>query len=168
MTIHCKRVALRVVLFACFGLLIEVFFTAGYALLLRGNWNMMGNTSPWMLIVYGWLGLLIVPISSRLQAWHIPLAGRACIYMVLIFIVEYIYGVLFQMVGLKIWDYSGYAWNLHGHITLVYTPFWLFLGLWLEYLHKKLDACSVVMVMGLTGEDVLAGEMPEPEEEETV
>ncbi len=150
-----KRVLLRIVLFACLGLLIEVFFTAGYALI-RGNWNMHGNSSPWMLIVYGLLGVLIRPVSEQFRRWRIPYLGRAFFYMVCIFAVEYMYGVAFDMAGLRIWDYSNYAWNLHGHITLVYTPFWFFLALWLEYLHKKLDACAVVMAAGYSADDILA------------
>ena len=82
--------------------------------------------------------------------------GARFFYMVCIFAVEYMYGVVFNMAGLRIWDYSNYAWNLHGHITLVYTPFWFFLALWLEYLHKKLDACAVVMAAGYSADDILA------------
>lgn len=150
-----KRVALRVLLFALFGLLIEVFFTAGGGLIMKQNWNLRGHTSPWMMPVYGLLGVCILPISEPLKRRGIPFLFRAVLYMLLIFLVEYIAGVLFQLLGLSVWDYSNHRLNLHGHITLLYAPFWLFLGLWVEYLHKKVDVCAVAMASGIRGDDLL-------------
>ncbi|HDP35900.1 MAG TPA: hypothetical protein ENN29_12420 [Candidatus Hydrogenedentes bacterium] len=149
-----KRLAVRVALFACFGLLIEVFFTAGFSLF-KDNWNMHGHSSPWMLIVYGLLGVFIRPVSARLKKRRIPFLARALVYMLLIFLVEYLYDTLFRALGLRIWDYGDYALNLHGHITLLYAPFWLFLGLWLEYLHAKLDACAAVLAIGYDADEIL-------------
>ena len=150
-----KRVLLRVMLFAFLGLLIEVFFTSMGGLLGKANFNLRGHSSLWMLPVYGLLGVLIVPVSEPLKICRIPLVVRAVIYMLLIFLVEYLFGVVFRWMGLRIWDYSNQPLNLHGHITLTYAPFWFWLGLWLEYLHKKLDACAVVMAGGYTAEALL-------------
>jgi len=149
-----KRILLRIMLFACFGLLIEVFFTAAFALF-NGNWNMHGHSSPWMTVVYGLLGVFGGVVSEQLKLRHIPFLLRAFIYMLLIFLVEYFFGVLFQMVGLQIWDYSDYPLNLHGHITLLYAPFWFFLGLWVEYLYKRLDACATVMATGCSADEIM-------------
>ncbi len=143
-----KRVLLRVLLFALLGLLIEVFFTSGAGLALKGNWNLRGCTSPWMMPVYGMLGICVNPISGAFKAVKIPFLARAVLYMALIFFVEYISGVVFKLLGLRVWDYSDHAYNLHGHITLLYAPFWLFLGLWVEYLHNKVDACAVTLACG--------------------
>lgn len=116
---------------------------------------MHGHSSPWMAVVYGLLGVLGAPVSEALKKRPIPLFFRAFIYMLLIFLVEYLYGVFFQAVGLQIWDYSTYPLNLHGHITLVYAPFWFFLGLWIEYLYKKLDACAAVMVINCSADEIM-------------
>lgn len=139
-----KRVLWRVGIFACIGLLMEVCFTASFALA-GGNWSMHGHTSPWMMLVYGWLGVLIAPLSGRFKQAGFPLPARAAIYAILIFVVEYAYGVIFTFAGLQIWDYSNLRYNLQGHITLLWTPFWYALGLVLEALHARVDACSVVL-----------------------
>jgi len=142
-----KRAIWRVGIFAFLGLVMEVCFTAAFALA-SGNWSMHGHTSPWMLLVYGWLGITIAPVSGLLKRAGIPLLGRAAIYMILIFVVEYVYGVVFTAAGLKIWDYSNLRYNLHGHITLLWTPFWFALGLVLETLHTRVDACAFVLAYG--------------------
>lgn len=148
-----RRTAMRVLLFALLGLLFEVFFTSTGALI-RGNWNWRGGTSPWMMIDYGILGLAVGPIASALKARRVPLALRAVVYMLGIFLVEYVSGEVFTALGLKIWDYSHLPLNLRGQITLTYAPAWYFLGLFLEYLHARIDACALVLSRGLTAEDL--------------
>ncbi|MCK5863321.1 MAG: hypothetical protein KAH38_12605 [Candidatus Hydrogenedentes bacterium] len=149
-----QRVLLRIILFACLGLLIELFFTATFELC-KGNWNMHGHSSPWMTVVYGLLGLFTNPIAIQLKKWYIPFVVRAGVYMILIFLVEYLFGVLFQIAGLQIWDYSHYSLNLHGHITLLYAPFWFGLGLCIEYLYRKLDVCATAMTIGYSTEEIM-------------
>lgn len=152
-----KRPAMRFLLFALIGLLIEVFFTATWRGI-GGDWNLRGNTSPWMMIDYGLLGVLLWPIYTRLKAANIPLVARAAVYMVGIFIVEYISGMIFTAFGLRIWNYDHYALNLHGQITLLYAPFWYALGLVLEPLHRRVDAIAVLLLKGVTAEDLHAEE----------
>jgi uncharacterized membrane protein len=147
----CRRVAVRVLLFALLGLLIEVFYTA-IASLVRGHWDMRGGTSPWMMLDYGILGLAVGPISSALKARRIPLALRAVVYMLGIFLVEYVSGMLFTAFGLHIWDYSDLPWNLHGQITAMFIPLWYALGLFVEFLHRRVDACAVVLVRGISAD----------------
>jgi uncharacterized membrane protein len=142
-----KRIVLRVILFALLGLLIELFFTS-FGSLAKGNFNMRGHSSPWMMPVYGLLGVCIGPVTEPLKRCKVPLIARAILYMLGIFLVEYIAGAIFYRMGLQIWDYSKRPLNLHGYITLTYAPFWLFLGLWIEYLYKKLDACAVTLASG--------------------
>lgn len=148
-----RRTAVRVLLFALIGLLIEVFYTsiAGF---LRGHWDMRGGTSPWMMLDYGILGLAVGPISRALCARRVPLALRAVVYMLGIFLVEYVSGMLFTAVGLHIWDYSDLPLNLHGQITAMFIPLWYTLGLFLEFLNRRVDACAVVLVRGIRTEDL--------------
>jgi uncharacterized membrane protein len=150
---NCRRVAVRVLLFALLGLLMEVFFGA-IDVLLHGNWNMRGGTSPWMMIDYGILGLVVGPLSGALCAKHVPLVLRAVVYMLGIFLVEYVSGVIFTACGLHIWDYSNMKWNLQGQITAMFIPFWYTLGLFVEYLHRHVDACAVVLARGIRAEDL--------------
>lgn len=148
-----QRVAIRVALFALLGLLIEVFFTAAFQLK-DGNWNMHGKTSPWMMLDYGLLGILIMPIAQLLIRKGVPLFIRAAVYMVGIFIIEYFSGLLFVACGLRLWDYSHYAYNLHGQITLLYAPAWYFLGLWVETLYRYIDAMAVTLRHGFRADEL--------------
>ena len=148
-----RRAAMRVLLFALIGLLMEVFFTSTAALI-RGNWNWHGGTSPWMMLDYGILGLAVGPIAGALKARRVPLALRAVVYMLGIFFVEYVSGVLFTACGLHIWDYSDLPWNLQGQITATYAPAWYALGLGVEYLYRRVDACAVVLLRGFSAEEL--------------
>jgi uncharacterized membrane protein len=149
-----KRVVVRFFLFALLGLLMEVFFTATFSGI-GGNINLRGSTSPWMMLDYGLLGVVLLPIQRRLQDWKFPLPARAFVYMLGIFFIEYVSGLLFVAAGLRIWDYSDYAYNLHGQITLLYAPFWFALGLGVETLHRKVDAIAVLLLRGFSAEDLL-------------
>lgn len=148
-----KRAVTRFFLFALLGLLMEVFFTATGSLV-SGNWNLTGKTSPWMMIDYGLLGVLLEPIGGPLIRRGIPLFIRAACYMVLIFVVEYFSGLMFVAMGLKIWDYSHLSYNLHGQITLLYAPFWYALGFGCEFLYRKIDAIAVLLLRGLTADQL--------------
>lgn len=148
-----RRIALRVLLFALLGLLMEVFFGAIGALA-HGNWNMRGGSSPWMMLDYGLLGLAVGPIRDALLSRRVPLLLRAAVYMLGIFLVEYVSGELFTACGLHIWDYSSLPWNLRGQITATYAPFWYALGLGVEYLYRRVDVCAVVLARGISAEDL--------------
>jgi uncharacterized membrane protein len=143
-----KQTLWRVAIFGGLGLLMEVFFTA-ISELLGGNINMHGKTSPWMLLDYCILGVAVGPISTWLIARKIPLPGRAVAYMLGIFLVEYVSGLIFVAFGLRIWDYSHLAYNLHGQITLLYAPFWFGLGLVLEPIYRRVDACAKLLAKGV-------------------
>ncbi len=153
MHMSAKRAAIRFLLFALLGLLIEVFFTAlGGAF--RGNWNITGHTSPWMMIDYGLLGVILMPIARPLTRLGVPLPGRAVAYMIAIFFVEFVSGTIFTACGLHIWNYEKHALNLNGQITLMYAPFWYALGLGVEMLYRKIDAIAVMLLKGITAEQL--------------
>jgi len=152
-----KRMLLRVLLFALLGLVFEVFFT-DLGAMLRGKIGRHGNTSLLMMLDYGVLGLAVGPIAEALKRRRVPLALRALVYMLGIFFVEYTSGRLFTACGWNIWNYSGLKWNLHGQITLLYAPIWYCLGLGVEFLYRRVDACAAVLQRGLTAEQVMAVE----------
>lgn len=147
MSVTTKRVIGRCVIFALLGLLSEVFFTAGIRLA-HGNWNMHGCSSPWMMVDYGLLGILLMPMARPLIRRGVPLPLRAVVYMVAIFAVELVSGWIFDLCGLAIWDYSSLPYNLFGYITALYIPCWYGAGLVVEYLYRKVDACALVLALG--------------------
>lgn len=144
MTGTLRRTAWRILLFALLGLLLEVFFTAAWSLA-EGDWTLRGRTSPWMMLDYGLLGLVAVPVARFLGRLRLPLVARAAVYMTGIFAVELASGWFFDLAGLRIWDYRKMPLNLGGYITLAYALAWYALGLVLERLHDRLDAISLVL-----------------------
>ncbi len=153
-----KRVLARFLIFGMMGLLLEVFQGA-VGDLLHMDWDMRGHTSPWMILDYGLLGVVLMPIARPLIGKGIPLPLRAIVYMLGIFLVEYVSGIIFHKVfSLHVWNYDGMAYNLHGQIALQFVVPWYLIGLCAEYLHKKVDACAVVLARSLSTEQVLAYE----------
>jgi uncharacterized membrane protein len=148
MAIRAKEALTRFLIFGMMGLLLEVFFTA-ILKATRGDWNIHGMSSPWMIFDYGLLGLVLMPVARPLIRLGLPLPARAVVYMIGIFAVEFASGWVFEKCGLKIWDYSNLPWNLWGYITALYVPLWYVLGLAAELLYRRVDAVAVVLVRGL-------------------
>lgn len=134
----------RFMLFACIGLLMEVTLGAAVGLV-HGDYNLRGSTCLWMILDYGLLGVLLAPIRDRLIRLRVPLLARGVVYMLLIYMVEYISGVIFTAAGLHIWDYHCHTYQLHGHIALVYAPLWYVLGLFAECIYGKIHACAEIL-----------------------
>ena len=156
-----KRIFVRFLLFALIGLLMEVFFGAFHDLL-DADWDLRGSTSPWMMLDYGLLGIVTPWIARPLKARGIPLFARAFVYMLGIFFIEYVSGIVFHKVmGLHIWNYDHLPYNLHGQIALYFVIPWYLLGLVTEPLFKRVDRCAVVLAHGWTVHDLPGEEAPE-------
>ena len=85
-----------------------------------------------MFFIYGmaaFLQPLIVAIIS------LPIFVRGGIYMLCIFAVEYILGMIMKQLRICPWDYSGAKYAVHGVIRLDYAPLWFFCGLLFEFAH---------------------------------
>jgi uncharacterized membrane protein len=96
-----------------------------------------------MIFDYGLIGIITPWLRNPMKAKGIPFPVRAFIYMLGIFIVEYISGILFHKIfGLNIWDYSQFRYNLHGQITLEFVPVWYTLSLTIEKLYEWVDKAS--------------------------
>lgn len=109
----------------------------------------MGRTSLIMFPIYG-MGALLFPISRRLiDSWLAGLPGfedagateisrlaravrHGLIYMVLIFIAEYITGIWLTSLGICPWDYSLWPDNVGGVIRLKFAPCGLEQGFYLS------------------------------------
>ena len=127
------------------GWCLEVIFTSVESIM-RHDWRLMGRTSLLMFPIYG-CGALLGPIGERIDQWLNPgpafrikkseLAVRhGMIYMVLIFIAEYITGIWLTSIGICPWDYSLWPDNVGGVIRLKFAPLWFMTGLLFEYLTK--------------------------------
>ena len=156
MQLGAKRVLIRFLIFALIGLLIEVFFTS-IGKIAAGRLSTHGHTSPLMMVDYGLLGVVLMPIARPMIRRGIPLVLRAVVYMAGIFFIEFVSGWIFDLCGIHIWDYSSHALNLYGYITLTFAPFWYTLGLFVEWLHKKIDAVAVLLLSGITAEQLESG-----------
>ncbi|MFA7692735.1 MAG: hypothetical protein GX117_10990 [Candidatus Hydrogenedentes bacterium] len=150
-----RRALIRFFVFALGGLVAEVLWgalRAGWA----GNWNLHGQSSPWMIFDYGLLGLILMPMAEPMKKRGVPLVLRAAVYMVTIFAVEYVSGIFFtKVLGLEVWTYKGVPYNLHGQIMLYSIPTWYALGFVAEYLYAKVDVAAVVWLRGITAEQLL-------------
>lgn len=134
------------------GWCLEVVFTALDSLA-RGNWKMMGQTSLIMFPIYG-LGALLSPMG-RLVDWWVdgpeenpgvrttgskPVARyirHGLLYMVLIFLMEYLSGRWLMGLGVCPWDYSIWPDNIDGVIRLGFAPLWFGTGLLFEWLSGR-------------------------------
>ncbi len=124
-----------VVFFICFGITTEVFFTAIYEfveLWPNGSLKLEGHTYIWMAPIYALIPLLF-PIGYKwMKNWNIIL--RAFMYMIGIFIIEFISGFLLeQITGTCPWDYTGTSkYEIMGYIRLDYFPAWMIFSIIVE------------------------------------
>lgn len=140
------------------GWCLEVMFTSVDSIM-AGDWRLMGRTSLLMFPIYG-MGALLLPISRWIDGWLTGLPGfvdaggdrlgrlgrlvrHGLIYMVLIFIAEYITGIWLTYLGICPWDYSMWPDNVGGVIRLKFAPLWFGTGLLFEYLTKKHTGNSI-------------------------
>ncbi|MDC0716796.1 putative ABC transporter permease [Nannocystis bainbridge] len=146
----------RLVVYGAFGWCMEILWTASYALVtgVRGDLGgdsgqlklsreqrlrLLGHTYVWMFPLYGAGGLLFEPIHEAIRGW--PWLGRGALWMVLIFVVEYVAGAaLCRLTGRCPWDYSYSRYHLHGLIRFDYMPVWFLFGLVLERFHDAVAA----------------------------
>lgn len=130
------------------------------------DWRLMGKTSLLMFPIYG-LGALLAPIGKGIDRWldvtgvvGIPKKGNVSsvrveaaplrlwdrilrhgmLYMVLIFVAEYISGTWLRAKGICPWDYTGRHSNINGLIRLDFAPLWFLTGLLFERITKKKGA----------------------------
>ena len=126
------------------GWCLEVIFTSAESILAR-DWRLMGHTSLLMFPIYG-MGALLGPIGSRVDQWigdgssgmGTPLnktdraVRHGMLYMVLIFLAEYLCGMFLKDRGICPWDYTGRHSSVNGLIRLDFAPLWFLTGLLFE------------------------------------
>ncbi len=131
------------------GWCLEVIFTSVGSMAAH-DWRLMGSTSLLMFPIYG-LGALLSPIGQVVDRWLQIRPGEVLaaadrilrhgmLYMVLIFMAEYLFGMLLKAGGVCPWDYSGLHSNVDGLIRLDFAPLWFITGLLFEQITKKKGA----------------------------
>lgn len=162
---HVKQAGINFCKCGVTGWCLEVMFTSVESMMLN-DWRLMGKTSLLMFPIYG-LGALLAPIGKGIDRWldvtgvvGIPKKGNVSsvrveaaplrlwdrilrhgmLYMVLIFVAEYISGTWLRAKGICPWDYTGRHSNINGLIRLDFAPLWFLTGLLFERITKKKGA----------------------------
>lgn len=131
------------------GWCLEVMFTSVESIMVK-DWRLMGKTSLLMFPIYG-LGAFLGPIGKGVDRWisdgsHASgtmlkisdqMVRHGMLYMVLIFVAEYISGAWLRAKGVCPWDYSGRNTSINGLIRLDFAPLWFATGLLFEQITKK-------------------------------
>lgn len=128
------------------GLCLEVIFTSLVSLCL-GDLSCTGKTSLLMFPIYG-MGAFLRPIGEQIDRLiHLPKVSstgfweknvaHGCLYMILIFIAEYICGFLLRAQGICPWDYTGSMTSIDGLVRLDFAPLWFGTGLLFEQITKR-------------------------------
>lgn len=126
---------LRFIVYGLIGWIAEVLWT-GFGSLFAGDPRLRSHTYLWMLPIYG-AAVFFEPVHDYLRNHHWMIRG--CIYMFLIFFVEYVTGwAIRELVGVSPWQYTG-QYSLDGLIRLDYAPAWFVAGLFFEKVHDFLD-----------------------------
>lgn len=74
-------------------------------------------------------------------------------------ILEYIVSVLLELiVGIKWWDYSGEFLNINGRVCLLYSGYWIVIGLfilkyikpWFQRMYNKIKSNKIEIIINIT------------------
>jgi len=100
----------------------------------------VGYSFLWMIPIYG---LLIFIEPMRVVLAPLPFYGRGVIYVIALWIVEYVGGWFIKKIsGRCPWDYSASKFNLHGYLRWDFFPFWFVFTLLVEWLSGKFIALT--------------------------
>lgn len=132
----------RFVIYGLLGFCGEVLWT-GLGSMMKGDIKLMGWTYIWMFPIYA-MAILLEPIHNRIR--HLSIFIRGGVYTVLIFIGEFISGIILKgILGVCPWDYTGKPLSIYGIITLTYIPVWFIVGLIFEKIHDTLIGIEQIL-----------------------
>jgi len=114
---------IKVFLFACVGVAMEVAFTAAAAYREERSPRLMGKSYLWMFPIYALAYPFLLLLHPLLGHWAWPLRGL--LYVALLYGVEFLAGwLLHRSTGACPWDYGQARWSVRGYIRLDYFPAW--------------------------------------------
>ncbi len=120
------------------GILLEVFWT-GFLSMTNSDFSLSANTSIWMFPIYG-CAAFIKPISHLIGNNNFIIRGA--IYAILIFIGEFIFGMILSSFGICPWNYNNAPYNICGVIRLDYAPLWFISGLLFEFILNSIPSAG--------------------------
>jgi hypothetical protein len=121
----------ELVFWGCFGLAVELCFTALRHLIIHRQLNLVGHTSLWMFPIYAF-GL---SYGFDFVMWLIEDDTiRYLTYPFWIWIIELLVGIPTFKKEIKLWDYSYLPAHLHwrGIISFAHYPLWAGFGILVE------------------------------------
>jgi len=121
-------------IYALHGYATEIIFTALWEFVFRLNWKLMGNTSIWIMPIYGISGLVCEMIHEQCMKRGMPLLLRGVVYLIWTYFWEFTSGFILLQFDLCPWDYTHYDADFMGLITLEYAPLWFLLSLLIDQL----------------------------------
>jgi uncharacterized membrane protein len=130
---------LKMILFGCVGVALEVVFTALTAPAEKRSIRLLGYSYIWMLPIYATTPVLLNFLYPRLIPIWLP--ARLAVYVVVLFFVEYISGwILRTTTGTCPWEagYRGHRWAIHGLVRLDFAPSWAVAAFILEKIYIAL------------------------------
>lgn len=132
---------IRFILFGCFGLLVELTYSAIKESLRSKSLVLTGEASIVLFPFYGFIAFFFPLFAHHvgMYEWWI----RGLIYMVVFFASQYLTGWILDKVNLCPWNYPR-AYSLHGLIYFPQAPLWFVLGLFIEWAYPWIKALSEI------------------------
>lgn len=131
------------VFFGLFGTTVEVFFTAISTLLMNYtndqelNLILKGESYVWMFFIYCLIAPLFDSLYKRIR--HLLWVIRSFIYGIIILGIEFLTGLLLDLIiGKCPWEYT-VGFSILGYIRLDYIFFWMIFGLVIERIYLFLN-----------------------------
>ena len=113
----------RFYIYALHGYFSEIGFTAIWEFVVNFNFKFPGNTSIWVLPIYGLSGLVMEEMFMRMKD-KLPTLVRILIYTLWTYMWEFSTGFILKQFGACPWDYTPFHGDFMGVITLEYAPLW--------------------------------------------
>jgi uncharacterized membrane protein len=114
----------HLIIFGALGLTLEVLFTGFHGAIIERNVKATGTTYLWMFPIYGLAGVGFEGLKYILILGTLPLILRVFVYLIIIYIIEYVSGwLLKKATGSCPWEYKN-KWSINGFVRLDYAPFW--------------------------------------------
>ncbi len=133
-----QLVILHAILYGFLGWGVEIIFTALKSSIKERSWKLEGFTTLWAFPLYASAAVLFEPLHDYLVAFDVIWFFRGIVYVVGIYGIEFIAGLIFvALIKKHPWKYSG-RYTLKGYINFLYAPAWFVFGVLLEQVHNIL------------------------------
>ena len=129
----------RFIIYGLLGWNMEVLWT-GIASFSAENVNLIGHTSVWTFFIYGSAVFIFEPVYRIIADCNMFVRG--CAWMALIFVIEFISGILLHSMGIEAWHYNC-RFAVCGVIRLDYAPAWFAVGLIFEKVNQILQRYKI-------------------------